>query len=454
MNPLHKTPVSAMSKSISSAENRQSPTPENLQELFSKAVTAHQAGRYEEAENLYRQILAVRPDNVNLLCNLGLLYRETGAPQRALAELEKALTIDAENFGVNLNIGAIHEDLGALDRAEASYRRALELAPHDPRVLNNLGKVLFARGAREEARIFLQRAVALFPDYALAQNNLGVLLGSIGDNKAALAAFEKAILHDPDNPATLYNLAGSLSLAGDRVGAAAKYQKILTLDPDNGCARHMLAALVGEATASAPPEYVVDTFDRYAGYFDEQLTEKLEYRVPELLAGAVRSHVPVARFGQCLDLGCGTGLSGLAFRELAQRLTGVDLSPGMLDRARQKGIYADLHQADIVEHLHRDSAEYDLFIATDVFIYVGDLRPIFQGIAARAAAGAIVAFSIETADDDDFTLHPSGRYAQSPAYIDRLVADFGMTKIHAAPCNIRKEQGAWIDGQLYIVQMR
>jgi len=313
--------------------------------------------------------------------------------------------------------------------------------------------VLFLLGDRQQALTFLQRVVSLFPEYSLAQNNLGVLLNSLGENDKALTAFKKALDAEPDNPATLYNMAGALSLSGDLTAAAEYYRKSLDLDPGNGCARHMLAASLNDITAKAPKDYVVDTFDRYSGHFDQQLVEKLCYDVPAVLAEAVRETIGSGPFANGIDLGCGTGLSGLAFRKMTQLLTGVDLSSGMLERAKEKQVYDALHQADVVSFLEQDDGIYDLFVATDVFIYIGDLLPVFQAVQKRAGKEACLAFSIETSDTGrEYSLRESGRYAQSVDYVRRLAGQCCFREVHCAPCNIRKEQGRWISGHIFILR--
>lgn len=425
---------------------------DDLQSLFAAAVAAHQRGNYQEAESLYQQLIAILPDNVNLICNLGLLYRDMGKSTQAMQTLEKAQQLDPDNFSVNLNIGTMYEAQGELDKAVAAYQKAQKTAPHDPRVMNNLGKALYQQGDRQAALEHLQQAVAQAPEYAMAQNNLGVLLSSLGEFEKAISCFQKALEMEATDCATLYNLAGSLSITGKTKEAEECYQKILAIEPDNDPARHMLAALTGKTSSKAPTAYVVDTFDRYAGHFDNQLTENLQYNVPTLLREAVIETLGKGPFTHCLDLGCGTGLSGLAFRDLATKLSGVDLSPGMLARAREKAIYDKLYQDDVVGFLDTTKESYDLFIATDVFIYIGDVAPTFETVRKCAADTSYLAFSVETTKkESDYVLRPSGRYAQSDAYIARLADQYSYDILESRQCNIRKEQGEWIDGRIFIL---
>ena len=102
----------------------------------------------------------------------------------------------------------------------------------------------------------------------------------------------------------------------------------------------MLAACTGEA---APPRasdnYVRDTFDAFAGSFD-QVLDQLGYRAPGLIGELLDRDLPAADASLMIaDAGCGTGLCGEFLRPRAKRLVGIDLSPGMLARARARGKY-------------------------------------------------------------------------------------------------------------------
>src|SRR5262249_34413521 len=143
----------------------------------------------------------------------------------------------------------------------------------------------------------------------------------------------------------------------------------------------------------------------------------LSYRAPALLRAAIervcaaRQHP--ARFAAVLDLGCGTGLAGVEFRPLAERLTGVDLSPQMIAVARGKGAYARLVADDIGRFLAAaavEGARYDLVLAADVFTYFGDLAPLFAACASVLAPGGLVAFTVERSDGDGYALGKAIRY--------------------------------------------
>jgi predicted TPR repeat methyltransferase len=102
----------------------------------------------------------------------------------------------------------------------------------------------------------------------------------------------------------------------------------------------------------APRAYVERLFDDYAAEFDQHLVDQLGYCAPQVLVRLVLAQGRQA-FDDVLDLGCGTGLCGPLLRPHARRLTGLDLSAGMLEVARERAVYDQLLQAELSEHLTR-----------------------------------------------------------------------------------------------------
>lgn len=423
----------------------------DLNTLFATAVHLHQQGQFEEARARYLDVLASLPDHPSVLGNLGLLCRDLGDFEAAARYCRQAVAAAPDDPLQHLNLGAIHEAMGQIDMARDQYQQALALAPRHAKVLNNLGKILHLQGETEQGLELVRQAVAIDPVSPTALNNLGVILSGRGDNASAIAAIEKSLQLQPRNIETLYNLAGLYNCKGWHDKAADLLSRLLALAPEHGPASHMLAALRGEVTPTAPVGYIQETFDRYAGRFDQHLQEVLGYTVPTALAEMTASAAPRRTFRHGLDLGCGTGLSGAAFKPLVNRLTGVDLSAQMLRQADKKGVYHTLEQDEIITYLNRRQHVSDLVIAADVFIYLGGLEPFFQRLAQVSDDGTVLACSTERAEDTDtFTLRVSGRYAHSPDYLRTQANRAGFTVIHHAPHPIRKENEQWIDGDLFL----
>lgn len=248
---------------------------------------------------------------------------------------------------------------------------------------------------------------------------------------------------------------------GDHAGAALAFERTRQLDPDDyHGARLQLARMgAGEATPAMTRAYVGRLFDQYAARYDAALTENLAYRGPTvLLETAERVMRAAARpfhFNSVLDLGCGTGLAGAAFRAACGRLTGIDLSAAMVAKAAKKGFYDRLETADLVDFLEKEAggeARYDLVIAADVFVYVNDLSPIFAAVANVTASGGLFAFTAETHAGSNVKLLPTLRYAHAERYLRDLlrVADFSVS--HLAETSVRSEKGRPVESLVVVAQ--
>jgi len=281
--------------------------------------------------------------------------------------------------------------------ADRRYGFALELA---------------ARGDLPAAADILEQTVALAPKFAAAWCALGDMRERLGDVAQAIAAYGRARDVDPED-----YYGARLHLG--RLGAA-------------------------DAVPAMTQTYVRTLFDQYAARYDEALTVKLGYRGPALLRAAVDAVRGGARFGAMLDLGCGTGLAGAAFRPLVGRLTGVDLSAAMIAKAEAKGIYYRLVCADLAAFLAEEiaaAARYDLVVAADVFVYLGDLVPIVAAVARVLAHGSLFAFTVETHAGDGVTLLPTLRYAHGKPYVRAALGDAGLAVARLDAAAVRSEKG-------------
>jgi predicted TPR repeat methyltransferase len=150
---------------------------------------------------------------------------------------------------------------------------------------------------------------------------------------------------------------------------------------------------------------------------------------------------------RAIDLGCGTGLVGVALAGAGAEITGVDLSPRMLEIAAGRGAYARLERGEIVEVLSRIPAgSVHAVLAADVFIYVGNLEAVFTEVARVLAPGGLFAMSVEGLDDGSYQLQPTGRYAQSASYLRTLAAQTALQERSIERARIRREGRAHVEG--------
>jgi predicted TPR repeat methyltransferase len=166
---------------------------------------------------------------------------------------------------------------------------------------------------------------------------------------------------------------------------------------------------------------------------------RLGYAAPGILRDLTGLLIdPNARF-DVLDLGCGTGLSGLAFKPVARSLVGVDLSPRMLAKARELNIYDTLIEAD-VETLDITST-FDIVIAADVLVYLGDLTKLFATVRARLKLDGLWLFTTEKSEGPDFGLGAKRRYRHSETYLREIADSHGFDVASLIECVTRYEAG-------------
>jgi len=321
--------------------------------------------------------------------------------------------------------------------------------------LNRAGVALAAERRLDEALGLLDQAVAIDPRHAASLHNRGAVQMMRGDLRGAAESYALTLALDPTSARGHFNLANICRSLGRTELAIAHLSRVVELDPGHHSAAHVLAATRGETTDHAPVAYVRELFDQYALTFERVLTSTLDYQTPrmlrELLVTCAGSN---ARFTQAVDLGCGTGLSGLAFHDCVSAFVGVDVSPGMLEHASDKGVYSRLERSEMVAYLRATSEDFDLMIAADALIYLGNLSPLFGQIARCALPGAFVLLSVEHTNEAGYVLTPSGRYAHSSAYIHALSSEHGMTVAASCRAALRKDAGRDVEGELFALRPR
>lgn len=270
---------------------------------------------------------------------------------------------------------------------------------------------------------------------ALADRRLAFAeaLADRGDWDGCLDLAEQAMALVPDWGAGWFALADWADRAGQRDRAQAAFARCLGLMPGDPLGAEARLALIGAAPTPAilPPAFVKGLFDAYADGFDTALTEKLGYRAPELLRAAVdRVAAPKVPGDAILDLGCGTGLSGAAFRGRASWLDGIDLSAGMLRRARAKKVYDGLTEGDMVALLTDWPRRYDVVLAADVLIYVGDLDPIVRAAAGVLGPDGLFAFTVQAGPaGSGYRLGPDRRFWHGREAVDAALAAAGLVPL-------------------------
>jgi len=416
-------------------------------------VVAHQTGNNEKAADLINQAIAIRPDYAEAHGNLGTVLMELGQTDGATESYHKAIDLNPANADPHNNLGTVLKDRGETGEALACFEKAIALNPDYAAAHYNLGNTLNELGRRDEAVESYQTAISLNPGYAAAHNNLGNAFRDAENPAEAEESYRKAIAIRPDYAEAYNNLGNVLRKTGREDEAIECFQKALAIRPDFPSAQHILSALLGNTTDTAPRGYVEDTFDSYAGNFENHLINNLNYQAPRMLRQVfLNLGLGAEKFANAVDLGCGTGLAGAEFRDAAETLVGIDVSRNMIRKAEEKGIYDQLIVDDIVDGLRALDTHFDLFISADTFIYVGNLRPSFEAVSEFSENGAVFLFSTEHVEEGDFLLRKSNRYAQSKDYVLSLADEFGFRLEHFSEAGLRKEGETWIPGGYYVLR--
>jgi predicted TPR repeat methyltransferase len=278
------------------------------------------------------------------------------------------------------------------------------------------------KGDLVAAADLLEQAIELTPAFVSAWFTLGEIRQQLGERDAAIAAFRKA--RDAD--------------AGDPHGASLK-----------------LMRLGAEALSAMPPAYVRTLFDQYAPRFDRALIDDLGYRGPSLLFKAVLAARHAVKkpafFKRAIDLGCGTGLAATAFAKEVDHFIGIDLSPGMIEKAKATGLYAELEVNDMLEGLReRVESSADLVLAADAMVYVADLVPVLMEIRRALTAGGLVAFTLERYAGDGVIIGDGLRYAHGANYVRASLAAAGLTLSQLEEQSFRNENNMPVPGLVVV----
>lgn len=405
---------------MNDTSNNPDTTPQELNALFISACYHHEKNEFEKAVTIYNQLMPLVPPSALLHFNCGL---------------------------------ALYE-LGEHNKADIQYRIALKEDETDPDIPYNHGLNLRRLGEIAEAITCFEKVVTLGDTSVDTLYNLALCYQDLEQFEEAERLYTTILKTAPNHTASLNNYAYLCHKSGSTTKAIKLYSRLLAINPTHNAARHMLNSLSGKTTNSAPLDYVETVFDNYAGDFEKSLVEKLHYKAPSLLKELYLRHFNEGPRKNCLDLGCGTGLTGLEFRSYCTDLTGLDISKKMLRQAAGKNIYDTLVKDDILHYLRSITGVFDMIVAADVFTYIGDLDQIFSACTARSSTGALFLFSVEESTTERFELKTTGRFGHSLHYISRLSRDHGWNQVDASLSQLRKDKGNWINGLLLLLEKK
>lgn len=337
---------------------------------------------------------------------------EAGAPGQALALLEPLVKAGRAGPYAQLLYGRALTEAGRPDAAIAVLRELAMLSPSSGAIALALGAAFLAREALP----------------------------------LAIPEFQRTLRLEPENAAAHWGLARAWAAAGEAEKAAPHLEAAHgAASPDDMAAlRRRLSEMTARTRSDAG--YVRHLFDQFSLDYDRKMRSELGYAVPEILKQLAVLQLAGRRAPRLLDLGCGTGLAGAAFAPLARVIDGVDLSPGMIAKARATGIYADLKVADLETFLNAAERRYDVAVAADVLVYLGGLDAVFAGVRRVLTDGGLFLFTVERGEGAPFALGPKRRWRHSEDYVRALADAQGFDVAGLIACTPRFEAGEPIDG--------
>jgi predicted TPR repeat methyltransferase len=408
----------------------------------------------DESIRHYQLALEKKPDYIDAKYNLGLALAKQNQLDQAAEIYTEVLTDSPGHAAAHFQLGCLLLLRGKVSAAESHFLLLEENYPHHFETQTNLATCYLREGALGQARIHYKKALDLIPTDTQVLFNLGVICLQLGDADAAIQYYQRAIQTDPDFFAAHNNL-GVAFLTKQHPGYALQhFKEALRLQPDNEAIQYTVQALSqDQRLLGSPSGYIKNLFDTYADHYEVHLLQGLNYQVPAQLLHAARQVLKKKSAAlDILDLGCGTGLCGVPFKPLAKTLTGVDLSPKMLEIAAAKNIYDTLVESEIVAYLQNNTAAFDLIIAGDVFVYIGDLTPIFTAAGTALRQQGLLVFNTEMTDNEDYTMNQSGRFSHQKKYLEQLARKQGFKLAYYQTVITREQQSDAVRGHLCVLQ--
>jgi predicted TPR repeat methyltransferase len=391
---------------------------DRLSELSLHDARGHYlAGRFEQAADLYRDHLHDNPRDCEALQALGTICFQNGQLERAQYFFGEASRLNPSSLDALRLRGAVLMQLKRYDAALICFDRALFVKPDFIEAQVNRAVALFEMKRLDEALAGLERVLALDPRNAVAWTNRGNIFQTLKRHEEAVACYDRALAIQPNLQTAKQN----------------RFFVQLQL--------HQVSRIDGRALR--------ETFDEVSPRFDELMLHHLHYcghlQLRELAERAVH---PLAPPLTILDLGCGTGLVGEVFKDLAAGgcLDGIDLAPRMIEATRTRGIYDDLILGDLETVLAEPGPRYDLILSADTMIYLGDLAPTFSGVANRLERNGFYVFAVESKEGEGWEQTPQNRFRHSEAYLRAEAANAGLAMVDLMPTVLRREADEPVPG--------
>jgi predicted TPR repeat methyltransferase len=418
----------------------------------------------------FNQQLKRDPHNPQLYSNIANLYYKTNQIDRAIYYYKRSLSITPDNWQTHSKLGNCYVKKNLIDDAMAHYKYSIELNPDNINATQNLGMLFVGSKEFTEALPYLEKSYHFNPtnkqhfEFIEQLANCYLQVGNIAQ---AIDYLKIAIELNPNQESAQHNLAILYLRQKNHALAIQHFKKTLAINPNNQTAKHMLLSLTQNDNSNKtnlyqpPTEYVENLFDQYASYYNQHVTKKLSYHLPEKLRSLYAKYNTAVTAKNTLDLGCGTGLCGVYFRDATINLIGVDISKNMLLEAGKNNFYDLLIQSDLKSIDIFQKNYFDLIIAADVFPYLGSLDNFFFNLTNILKHNnnpnhkSLFLFNIESKDpsncNKNFSITSTGRCSHSVDYIQQLAKEFNLEITEKIKSPIRHQEGIPVMGDIFVL---
>lgn len=196
-----------------------------------RALQLHQAGRRQEAEALYRQVLGQQPNHAAALHFLGLLLHQTGRSEEGLELIEQSVTLQPRNADFLNNMGTVMRDLGRIAAAVDFFRGAVDIKPDQLAARDNLGSSLKQLGQFDAAEEIFRGTIGRNPFHVRARIGLAETLQEAGRLDEAIKLFRESLSIRPKDAELLYGLGVAMMEKGKLDEAADLARQAVAVVP-------------------------------------------------------------------------------------------------------------------------------------------------------------------------------------------------------------------------------
>lgn len=409
--------------------------------------------RPQLAEQYFHRAAQLEP-NAEHFFLLGKLKLQLQKEAEAIECWKNALKYNPNHLKSLLFLGNLYDKHLKPENSLGLFKRAYQIAPQNPHTIDSLSlwysikaETLHEKDPKKALELINQ--ALQYKQTASLFHQKADLLQSLGASKQAEEFCLRAIQEDA-KPIYYHTLGNIYRTSLRKEQALEAYETARDLGLNHPATLQAIQTLKGEAT-TLNSEVVQMMFNQYAEKFDRHLIS-LGYDIPQKMALFLKDKVSERSFVSVLDIGCGTGMSLEPFLDCTRNRVGIDISENMLKKAREKGLYQDLHQADAIAWLEETQQYFDLILCFDMTVYIGDLEPMFSAIFDALEPNGLFLLSTEKLEqDDDFALLKTERFSHANHYIEKLCQD-RFEIVAQKEEGIRKEMERWILGMMWILK--